>query len=176
MKRWVLGLVLVSLGGVTLLGSQQTPSAERGMGQMGMTQNCPMKVTGAEVAVADTPTGIAVTFSAKAEDVKELQHRVERMATMHSAMPGGQQMQGRMIAGDVKYEALPNGARLTLTPKDPAKLVDFRAQVRARVEQMKKGNCSMMEEMMGQMMQGMGGLRQDQNAAPPDNHHPPDAR
>ena len=47
-----------------------------------------------------------------------------------------------------------NGARLTFKPKDPSKLAEFRTQVRARVEHMKKDNCSMMEE----MMHGMGGM------------------
>jgi hypothetical protein len=42
-------------------------------------------------------------------------------------------------------------ARLALTPKDPAKLAEFRKQVRANVEQMKKGECSMMQGMMGNM-------------------------
>jgi hypothetical protein len=174
MKRWLLGVIWIAFAGVAV--AQQNPAGGRGMGQRGLMQNCPMNISGAEVAVADTTTGIVVTFTAKAEDVKGLQRRVERMAAMHTGMPAGQSMQGRMIAGDVTYGALPNGARLTLTPKDPAKLADFKAKVRTRVEQMKKGNCSMMEEMMGQMMQSMGGMRQNQNAAPPDNHHPPDPR
>ena len=57
----------------------------------------------------------------------------------------------------VKYEEVPNGARLTMTPKDQSQLKEFRAKVRQHVEQMSKGDCSMMQGMMmqGMMMQGM---------------------
>lgn len=152
-RAWV-GVVGILLGVVVAAGAQQ---------------NCPMKVSGAEVAVADTTNGIAVTFSAKTADVKELQQRVERMANMHGSTTTMPRMQGGAIGGDVKYEALPNGARLTLTPKDPAKLAEFRAQVRAHVEQMKKGNCSMME----QMMQGMRGAAPSKPAEEDHTEHHP---
>ena len=65
------------------------------------------------------------------------------------------QMQGDMMPFSIQYEEVPNGVRLTLTPKDPAKLEEFRAKVRQHAEQMKKGECSMMQEMMQGMMQWM---------------------
>jgi hypothetical protein len=79
---------------------------------------------------------------------------------MHNAPHGSEapneaMMQGRIMPGTVTYEAIQNGARLTLTPKDPAKVGEFRAQVQAHIERMKKGNCSMMRDMMQGMMQGM---------------------
>ena len=47
-------------------------------------------------------------------------------------------MPSRMIAASAKYEPVPNGAKLTLTPKDPAKLEAFRKQVREHAERMPK--------------------------------------
>jgi len=131
MKTLLSSLLLMSV--MSFAGTHQMPM---------MQQDCPMKVAGAEVAVTDTDDGIAVTFTTKTGDVDELRKRVERMATMY--------------AGTAKYEAIPAGARVTLTPKDPAKLADFRKQVRSHVERMtKEGSCSMMQEMMQGMMKGM---------------------
>jgi hypothetical protein len=76
---------------------------------------------------------VVLTFTNKPDKVAALQRRVERMARMH--------------ADGAKYEAIENGARLTLTPKDPAKLAQFRDRVRAHVEGMKKGECPMMHGM-----------------------------
>jgi len=66
-------------------------------------------------------------------------------------MPGVR-MHVNNIPFSVKYEEVSSGARLTLTPQDPAKLDEFRVTVREHAEQMKKGNCLMMQ---GMMMQGM---------------------
>jgi len=148
MKILMNGLLLITMASIAL-GRAQMP-----MKQGQMMQDCPMNVRGAEVAVADTPDGIALTFTTKTGNVEELRRSVERMATMHgaptdkaSAMPGG------MMAGIAKYEAVPEGARITLTPKDPAKLSEFRKQVRSHVERMTKPEgCSMMQDMMKGMM------------------------
>jgi hypothetical protein len=120
---------------------------------------CPMNLQGASIAVLDTSTGVALSITTKKpEDVAELRRRAEQMATMHSVdTPTPSMMQGQMMAGAVKYEPIENGAKLTLTPKDPAKLAEFRKQVRAHVEQMQKGDCSMMQDMMQGMMHGMMG-------------------
>jgi len=128
-----------------------------GMSAPGM-MNCPMNLQGTSVAVADIPTGIAVSITTKPENVAELQKRVEQMAAMHageSSSPA--MMQGQTMPGAVKYKAIRDGARLTLTPKDSAKLAEFRTQVRAHVERMQKGECSMMQDMMQGMMKGMRG-------------------
>jgi hypothetical protein len=78
------------------------------------------------------------------------------MANMHAAMGNMPMGSQHMIAGTVKYEALPTGARLTLKPNDASKLKEFREQVRSHAEQMKKGDCSMMQDMMMHgMMHGM---------------------
>jgi hypothetical protein len=98
----------------------------------------------------------------------------------------GTGMHGRMmIPFDMTYEDVPNGSRLTLYPKDPARLEEFRTRIREHVERMKKGDCAMMQGMMG--MNGMMGMMhgtKDKNPAPkpepkpeennPDHgaHHP----
>ena len=135
------------------------------MGQMMQAQACPMKVPSADVAVADTKDGVALTFSAKSkENIADLRQRVQQMAKMHESMagmsgmagmPGMTMAQGHMTPFTSKFEETSNGARLTLTPKDPAQLQNFRKQVAVHVEHMKKGDCSsMMQEMMPGMMQG----------------------
>ena len=153
MKNLIFGMALVSALAVTTISAQNSPAAgTMGMNQAQMMQACPVKVEGTTVEAADTADGIAVTFAAKPANVADLQQRVERMANMHAAMGNMSMGPQNMIAGTVKYEALPTGARLTLKPNDAAKLKEFRQQVRSHVEQMKKGDCSMMQ---GMMMQGM---------------------
>ena len=163
-KTWLTGFFVIVLGFGAVARAQNPPVTGRGMARMGMAQNCPTTLAGVDVAVADTEKGIAVTFTAKAGNAAELQKRVENMANMHRMMADAPRMRDHMIQGDVKYEALPKGARLTLTPKDPARLAEFRIQVRARVEEMKKGNCSMMEN----MMQGMGPMMGQPAAKQPE--------
>jgi len=159
MKGIVFGVGLACALGVVTVHAQNNPAAgQMGMSQAQMMQACPVKVEGTTVEVEDTADGVAVTFATKPANVADLQQRVERMANMHTAMANMPMGQG-MIAGTVKYEALPTGARMTMKPNHAARLKEFREQVRSRVEQMKKGDCSMMQGMMmqGMMMQGRSG-------------------
>ena len=161
MKRvgMLLMLVPVALFAAGMQGGQTAPKP--GMPMPGMAQgmmSCPMNLQGTSVAVADTATGVTVSFTTKPENVAELQKRVEQMAVMHSGQPSSPaMMQGQMMPGTAKYEATKDGAKVTLTAKEPAKLTEFRAQVRAHVEKMQKGECSMMQDMMQGMMKGMMG-------------------
>ena len=163
MKRIILGLATVGALAVTAFSAQNdNAAAPRGMSQaqmqsMQMMQACPVKVDGTTVAATDTADGVAVTFTAKPANVADLQSRVEHMAAMHNTMTSATGTHAHMMDGTVKYEALPTGARLLFTPKEASRLKEFREQVRSRVEQMKKGDCSMMQEMMMQNMQMMGG-------------------
>ena len=169
--------VVVAMGGTP--GQQAGPQHQSP--NMAMMQSCPMKVTGADVSVADVENGIAVTVTTKSGDVADLRRRTENMAKMHSGSSNAD-MHGHMMSFSVKYEEVPNGARLTLTPKDVTQLQEFRAKVRQHVEQMAKGECSMMQ---GMMMQGtMGGMKnpeprpKPEPKAEPDDadhnaHHPP---
>jgi len=131
------------------------------MAQMNMRQMCPATLPGTEISTLNTSTGIAVTFTASSGNVAELQKRVEQMANMQERMadstnmkdmPMGTPTAQSMLAGDVTYEVLAKGARLTFKPKDQTKLEEFRKQIESRVEMMKKGDCTMMGNMMGNMM------------------------
>jgi hypothetical protein len=147
---------------------------------MSMMQNCPMKVPGADLSVANVENGVTLTITTKSGDVAELRRRTESMAKMHSAS-SATEAHGSMMAFSIKYEEVTNGARLTLTPKDLAQLEEFRAKVRLHAAQMLKGDCSMMQG----MMQGkMGGMKVPEPAPEPEvkpnaddtdhnAHHPP---
>src|SRR5262249_30749564 len=112
------------------------------------------KLEGVSVAAADTSTGVTVSITTKSENVANLRKRVEQMAAMHDIdHSSAAMMQGQMMPGTVKYEAIERGARLTLTPSDPAKLAELRNRVREHVEKMQKGDCSMMQDVMQGMMQ-----------------------
>jgi hypothetical protein len=163
-----------------LAGTQIQPAGpQHETSNMAMMQSCPMKVTGADVAVADVENGIAVTITTKSGDVADRRRRTDNMAKMHSGSSNAD-MHGQMMPFSAKYEEVPNGARLTLTPTDLTKLEEFRATVRQHAEQMAKGNCSMMQ---GMMMQGMMGGKKNAEPTPkpkvqPDDadhsaHHPP---
>jgi hypothetical protein len=73
------------------------------------------------------------------------------MASTGQIAPMG--MHKNMMSFTVEYEDVANGVRLTLTPKDPARLETFRAEVRRHVEHMQEGECPMMGEGMHRMMQ-----------------------
>ena len=155
MKRLWIALILTSVSAFASARAQNNQTQPRG--GMPMMGNCLANLQDTKITATDTATGIALTFTTKPENVAELRRRVEQMAAMHSVdRPSPAMMQGQMMPGTVKYETVENGARLTLTPKDPAKLADFRTQVRAHVEQMKQGQCGMMADMMQGMMHGRG--------------------
>ena len=146
MRHVLLVFAIIAVSVTYLIATPQ-----HGASNMSMMQSCPMKVTGADVAVTDTTNGVAVNITTKTGDVADLRRRTESMAKMHTEHSN---MHGEMMAFEVKYEEISDGARLTLTPKDAAKLEEFRSKVRQHVEQMKTGNCSMMQGMMQGMMPG----------------------
>src|SRR5215831_18243796 len=141
----VAAFLFVPMATLPVMGGAQkeTPTPPQ-HGTGAMMQNCPMQVPGAEVSISDTNDGIAVTITTSSGDVAELRRRVESMAKMHS----NDGMHGNMMPFSVTSEEIQNGARLTLKPKDPAKLAEFRSTVRQHAEQMKKHDCSMMQGMM----------------------------
>lgn len=157
MKKILILLMLMSVA-VIVGGAVQEKQAESpaggGMPMMMMTmQNCLMNLADANVAVLETPTGSILSFTTKPENVAELRLRVEHMAAMHAGSSSSEaMMKGAMMAVTVKYEPIENGAQVTLTPKDPASLAQFQAQVRAHVERIKKGEHSMMSDSMQRMM------------------------
>ncbi len=170
-------LLMMILAPAVLFAGIRNIQTEPNQGMQGtsMMMDCPMKLEGTSVAVADTPTGVTVSITTKNENVAELRKRVEKMAAMHSPdanRPSAAMKQGQMMPGSVKYEAIENGARLTLTPKDPAKIDEFRKQVRAHVEKMQKGECAMMQDMMQGMMHGMRSGMGASNATPKTKEDP----
>ena len=114
-----------------------------------MMQSCPMKVSGTDLSVTDVDNGIVLTITTKSGEVAELRRRAENMAKMHTEPSN---MHGNMMPFTVTSEQITNGARLTLKPKDPGKLEEFRSTVRRHAEQMKNHDCSMMQGMMQGMM------------------------
>jgi hypothetical protein len=158
--------------------AQNSPApAKSGMMDMAMMQSCPMTIPDAAIAVNDSVDGIHVAFSTKSGDVAELRRRVEGMAQMHNDASSGTMMSGNMMAGKMipftlKYEETSDGARLTLTPKDPAQLPELRTQVRAHAEQMQKGDCSMMQSMMKGMPDSMMGNMKKSESATKDAPKP----
>jgi hypothetical protein len=139
---------------------------------MGMMQSCAMSVKGAEVAAVNTKDGISLTVTSKSGDVADLRRRVDSMAKMHTAASNEAMMKEHMIPFAVKYAEVPGGARVTLTPTDPARLEEFRPKVREHAERMKTGDCSMMQNMMKGMM-----TPETKGAPKPDDadhsaHHP----
>jgi hypothetical protein len=155
----------MSLGVFAAGGVQDTekPSGAK-MGMQMMMNDCPMTVSGTTLTTSDTDAGIAINMTTQTGNVLELRNRVERMAAMHSGAASNEGMtRSEMLPGTVTYEPIENGARLTLVPKDPEKLAAFRNQVRAHVDQMKKGKCSMM---------GMIGNMEKPKADDHSTHHP----
>ena len=140
---------------------QTVPPQTGAVGMSMMIQSCPMQVSSAEVSVLDTKDGIALTFTTTSGDVADLRRRAESMAKMHST----EAMHGNMMPFTVAYEEVPNGARLTLVPKDLQKLQEFRNIVRQHAEQMKNHDCSMMQ---GMMLGMVGGMNSTQPAVKPE--------
>jgi hypothetical protein len=142
-----------------------------------MMKDCPMSVRGVEIAMADITDGVALTITTKTGDVSDLRGRVQRMLAMHG------------ILG--KLETIDNGAKVNLTPKDPAELIEFRKQTREHVDRMTKGGgCEQMHQMMQGMAKGMmGGMGPAKSAPEPKSeikkqdpevdhnaHHPPEEK
>jgi hypothetical protein len=143
----VIALMIPTAGGAQ--GAQAAPP-QRGMPMSSsmMMQHCPMSVSGATVTTADTKNGITVTITTEKGDVADLRRKAESMAKMHSDSSMARMPGGSMVAFAAKYKEIPKGAQLTLTPKDTKNLDEFRRLARQHVEQMKKGECSMMQGMM----------------------------
>jgi len=126
-----------------------------------MAEKCPMEVPGTQVSVADTPDGVAVVFTTSG-DVAQLRHRVQGMAAMHGKMSGegmaggmmksdgmgsggmmGSDHMKKMVASTARSEDVEGGARIVLTPQDPAQLPELRAHAREHAGHMASGHCPM---------------------------------
>ncbi len=153
------------MAGHTASSAGPSPSqAVNAPGEMeGMPMSaCPMAVPGTQLAVADTPEGEAVTFTTAPDRAAELRGRVHAMADMHNShhqgggmegMHGGMQHGGMMGGGSMgstgrdammpppsraAVEDVEGGARLVVTPNDPADLERLRSTVRMHAERMRQ--------------------------------------
>lgn len=135
-----------------------------------MAAMCPMANPDTQVSAADTANGEALTFTTSSPDqVADLRSRVRAMADMHnqhhaSGEMGGMHGHGGMMgtgSGGMGNMPMPppstaavedtdNGARLVVTPHDPAQLAELQSAVRAHAGMMQQGRCGM-----------MGGAQQD---------------
>lgn len=143
------------------------PSNSSGMMDQ-LRAGCPMVVQGAAVTVADTESGVALTFTTDAGDLADLRTRVQHMAQMYemhhgqagmmwhhmgregmahrgSGMGGHNtdQMAGRgpMPAASTTVTDTDLGPRLELRPTDPSQLDALREHVRWHQQRMHSGEC-----------------------------------
>jgi hypothetical protein len=151
------------MGGQGMMGGGMTD-------MMGMGDQCPMFVAGTTVQAKDTSDGMAMMFTTTG-DVAELRRRVRVMADhmnahssgagggtgMHgmgmgpdagTGMIGGGMMGGGMMpATHAQVEDVDHGARLTVTPADPAKLNEMRQHMKQHAQMMNQSHgCSMMAD------------------------------
>ena len=119
----------------------------------------------AQLAVTDGEHDVAISFTTQG-DPTELRAHVRKMGAMHDRMAHGMMGSGMMGSGmmgsgmmgggmhehmamvpsHAAVDDIDHGARIVLTPDDPAQLATLRDQVHAHVEMMKSGRCPMMEE------------------------------
>ena len=141
------------------------PSSDAPMGG-GMAGMCPMSVPGTQVSAAEISTGEALTFTTSPDQAAALREKVHAMADMHNSHHasgdaghggmGDMMGHGGMGAGGMEgmqmpppsraaVEDLPDGARLLVTPNDPADLKQLQSTVRKHAEHMQQDGCGMMD-------------------------------
>lgn len=160
---------IITVAAIACGGSKSAPpAATPHNGSGAMADMCPMEVPGTQVSVADTQDGVAVAFMTSG-DVAQVRQRVHGMAAMHEKMMSGGGMMGsggmgsggmmgsgsggmmgsghmmKMVDSTAQAEDIDGGARIVLTPKDPAKLAELRDHVREHAGRMASGHCPMME-------------------------------
>lgn len=137
-----------------------------------MSATCPMVVEGAKVEVADTATGVALTFTTDSEgDVADLRERARQMAAMYESHGGrGGMMWHRMGRGmgrgmgagagrgmgagpghpmpaaKATVTEVDKGARVELVPTDAAQLDALREHMRFHQQRMSSGECWMAQD------------------------------
>ena len=152
-----LSIALAACGGGHHAASATPPPASAsgsmmGSGHMGNMEMCPMGVPGTQIAVADVDGGIGVTFTTSG-DVADLRARVHPMAEMHASRVSGEHagmmsgMHMQMVPSRAVAEDIDGGARVVLTPNDPAQLDALRAQANQHADMMRRGECPMMKSM-----------------------------
>jgi hypothetical protein len=153
--------------------SAPEPVGQEGGRPMGMQPGtCPAEVPGTQVSATDVDGGEAVTFKTSPEQAAELRKRVHAMADMHNShhqgggmghggmpegMHGGAMGPGSMGGGSdqmammpppsrAAVEEAPGGARIVVTPNDPADLDRLRSAVRMHAEHMGQTHACGMDQ------------------------------
>ncbi len=152
---------IITVAAIACGGSKSAPStATPHNGSGAMADMCPMEVPGTQVSVADTQDGVAIAFTTSG-DVAQLRQRVQGMAVRHEKKmsrggmmgsggmgSGGMMGSGhmmKMVDSTAHAEDIDAGARIVLSPKDPAQLSELRDHVREHAARMAGGHCPMME-------------------------------
>ncbi len=67
-----------------------------------------------------------------------------QMRAHHEMMGHGMGMMNVRVPSTTSVEDIPNGARLVLGPRDPARLAELRGEAREQARRMNAGGCPMM--------------------------------
>lgn len=117
-------------------------------------KGCPLGVRDATVAVSDTPQGVELVFTSE-DKVGELRQRVRDAAEMHgTGAKAGAGHEGRHASGGehglqpmqlpparADVDDVERGARMRLSPIDPADRSTLRIKVRERAAKMAASAC-----------------------------------
>jgi len=145
----------IHLSAVMLLaigcGSTQSQPAKPPPTPPAQASSCPMMMKDAQIAATDGEHDVTITFTTPG-DPAPLRAHVREMGAMHDRMAHGGGMNGggmgehmKMVPSHAAVDDIDHGARIVLTPDDPAQLVALREHVHAQVEMMRSGTCPMME-------------------------------
>jgi len=139
--------VLVLLSALVILSACVSSSqAAKPPEPSGMMAMCPMTVPGTQVYAADTANGEALTFTTAPAQVAELRIRVHAMANMHNQHHGDLGGQGtgatKPPPSSAWVEDVENGARIAMTPTDPADLLKLQSAVRMHAAHLQQHGCS----------------------------------
>jgi hypothetical protein len=127
-----------------------------------MAGMCPMSVPGTKVVAADTATGASLTFTTSTDQASALREKVYATSEAHNrrrasgdAVQGGTGSAGGMMGEEMTGMPMPppsrtavedlyDGARIVLTPVDPADLRRLQDTVRQRAGHMQEHGCGRM--------------------------------
>jgi len=154
MRAFALFLALIT-GACAHSSTPATSEAAGGKRPCCDSDSCPMTQDGVQVVYEDTADGAAMVFTAT--DAVALQTRVGKMAEKHGAQgEAGEHHHGehhgdhhgdhhgeQEVPHSARADNTAQGARLIMTPTDPAQLDALRAHVKGHVEKMQRGECPM---------------------------------
>lgn len=133
-----LALVLAACGAQAASGPR---GGNDGRGPHGdhCQDGCPMRQEGVQVVYEDTADGAAMSFTTDPDRVVDLQARVAKMADKHNEPRPHRAPEH--VAHSARADNTATGAKLIMTPADPAELEGLRKHVRDRVDQIQRGEC-----------------------------------